>query len=394
MTVDDTHADRLNDAIDGLISGRDPDAVAGDLPDDLRPLVAAGDRLLRARRPAGTALRPGFVLALEDQLRTDLRLGRVRPARIGRVSVIARAAFVVLLGVTFLGLVAQRARPTDRLYGLRRAIEHAQVVFASGPAARSAREIDLGWRRLRDVETVIDAAPDDTARVRRVLGDLVSAFTNALEAADASADPHAVARARAEAAAAADALARAGAEAATSSPGNARLLALSVAALGTLAAREAPHYVSVAVDPRAQATPTAPAAVATAVDAPATGAPPPASQPTALAGAATRPAPAGVTPTPTVATPVAPTGAPTVIPTEVTHPRAPEATLVTPRPSATGTSHVDPVSPTPAAPPTRTPDRWPATTTPPPASPVVPTVVTPSDPPVPGPGSSPPPPSP
>jgi len=195
----------LNRAIDDLVAGAAPEDVLATLPADLRPLATAGARLAAARAVAVDGVRPAFVLALEEQLRTDLRLRNPRtapdggPARAPAETFVARLprlwlaraalAALALAGIFAVGRAAQGAHPGDPLYGVKRALESAALAFTVSTDGKAEAWLDIGWRRLQDVAWVVDAGPRPVpeARLRAALGDVASAYNLALAHAGRSA---------------------------------------------------------------------------------------------------------------------------------------------------------------------------------------------------------------
>ncbi|MFQ5460524.1 MAG: hypothetical protein ACE5EL_06990 [Anaerolineae bacterium] len=115
-------ADAVDRAVAALLSGAHRGDILAVLPAGVGRLLDAAVALREARLDAGGP-RPSFVLSLEDDLRTDLRL-QVRSrslARRGRRRALAGLAAAALL--TGLMLTAGQAVPGDRLYGLKRGVE-------------------------------------------------------------------------------------------------------------------------------------------------------------------------------------------------------------------------------------------------------------------------------
>lgn len=184
-------ADALNDAIDALLTGRDVGAL--DASDDLRPLLDEGRALLR-HRPPESAPRATFLLGLEAQLRTDLRLraagGRPRRRRMPG----AAALGLLLLGALLFGAMTM----PSGLEPLREAWDALDLVPSSGPDDRVRSLLDRGWRSLAAAE----AAGDDGrhAASGRALEAAVGRYRRALAAAeDPAVDPRVRSQAHAEA---------------------------------------------------------------------------------------------------------------------------------------------------------------------------------------------------
>lgn len=209
MRPDDQAADQLNAAIDALLDGSAPEEVRAGLPPDLRALADTGVRLVRARRPYGADVRPTFLLGLEEQLRTDFRLGSV-PARLtstpGSLVALLAAALLLLTGVVLLG--ATHAGPTDTLYGLKRRIEDVRLTLAWSPAAKAALCLDYGWRRVEETHTLLTPGRLANGRLHGVLDDLVDTYAAAFVYAGQVTDSEVERRAQFETGLAVDQLAQ------------------------------------------------------------------------------------------------------------------------------------------------------------------------------------------
>jgi len=194
LRSEDLSAEELHTAIGALHRGDAPEDVESRLPPDLRPLLAAAARLLNARRQAGDAPRPAFVLGLEEQLRTDLRL---RPAV--RRGLPLRTRLLALGGVLAGGLLfvgVHQARPGDALYDFKRGI---QAIALQTGGACCAAYLDLGWRRYEETKELVEAGNPDGDVLQGVLDDLTAAYTTALRLARNADDPRSSARVETEA---------------------------------------------------------------------------------------------------------------------------------------------------------------------------------------------------
>lgn len=355
-------ADALNDAIDALLAGRE--IVGHDAPDDLRPLLDEGRALLR-HRPPESAPSASFLLGLEAQLRTDLRL-RASSARPRRRSIPGAAALgLLLVGAWLLGAAGGAWSPVV-VEPLRTAWDELVLAVGSGPDARVRGLLDRGWRSLEAAE---DADRDGRhAAAERALESALGRYRRALAAAeDAAVDPRVRSQAHAEARLVAARLGRRahGLPVAERAPWIAARLALARLLVADLrivhlpadgASRTAPELdppEQGRVLPSPTATGTAPSAAPSA--------PPATVQPTREAW----PTPAATaSSTPPIVPPASPT-AEEPAPAPATAERARPPATATPMPTAepTGASN---------APATPTADRWP-TSTPRPVEPGAPT---------------------
>ncbi|MFN8424383.1 MAG: DUF5667 domain-containing protein [Candidatus Binatia bacterium] len=223
----DAEREALNAAADALLAGAAPDAVGARLPDDLRPLIGAAERLVR-RRSTGDAPRPGFVIGLGDQLRTDLRLALMQPADVPPSDVATAADVaggerppirrgwwaVALAGMLFGfagGIVVRSgvARPGDPLYGVKRGVESVQLRAADDALGRVGARLDQAWRRLGELQSMVRGGRWTEDQLQRLVNDLLVSYDEALAmAADVDGDARALRRARADADAAAGELNR------------------------------------------------------------------------------------------------------------------------------------------------------------------------------------------
>jgi hypothetical protein len=191
------NAEALNGAIDALLAGESRRAAGVGLPLDLEPLLDAGAHLRDLGASLAGGPSPGFVLGLEDQLRTDLRL-HLRPAA-GEPHRTWLAPVLLALGLLLAAvwLAAQGAVPGDALYVLKRGAEAPEVVLAPDPGARSRVYFRHGRRRLEEVGVLLSVR-HRAALLDDLLDDLVIAYSRGTTAAMASADPMVVVRARVE----------------------------------------------------------------------------------------------------------------------------------------------------------------------------------------------------
>lgn len=412
MSTDDPNVDRLNDALDALLKGAAPDEACAGLPAAFRPLAEAAARLT-ALRAAGDPS-PAFVLGLEDRLRADLRRAPAPPsddadpppaapaAPIGAPRRRILAWGLVLAAALGLGAAIERAAPRDDLYPVKRSLESARALLSVTAAGRAEAYLELGWRRLREIEDLMAAPAADAARLDGLLDDLATAYRLALAYAHQSGDDRVVFLAQSEARLAFDQIQRWAAVADARRARALRQVELVVrhpapvgreilAVTWSPAAPEQPparHGAAggpgavaalvplgvTAMAPPVVATPAAPEPTPPAAPSPAppTPAASPAVPPTAPPTAPT------VTAAPTAAPPVpSPTVAP---PPTAVPPPSPEPTARPgrPRPRPPTATAAPPPLPSPteepwltatAAPPRHTPDPWAVSPTPPPASP-------------------------
>lgn len=386
----------LSAAFEQLRAGRPEAEILRELPSSLHAAFRAGLELDAARGAAPGEPRASFVLGLEEQLRTDLRLAgagmgagaaRLDAAAAGR-RVGSRVALLLLalLLAGALGLygVAREAEPGSWLYPVKRAGEIVMLGAARSPEARAARHLDYGWRRLEEADSLlVTAARADEGAVRAVLDDLVSSYDAALRLAEGQGDRRAVARARADLEAASDRLGDLASELGPDRrpPILAARARLRLELVETRVVhlppppdpvrqvppprREAPTATA-GPAPTAIAEPPAPTKPATPVPtappvAPTSILPPP----SALPPTATPPPPEPTRPSepdPATATPRPPSPGPTPSPTPLIA-RPTEAATLTPAPSPTDAPN-EPATPTPVP----TQDRWPTATVPPTAT--------------------------
>jgi hypothetical protein len=317
-------AERLQRALDGHLDGRPGGDPAGDPSGDgeapidgsllrtARTLQAAADDDDRA--PSAS-----FVLALEEQLRTDLRLGltgqEAAPERgpahkgLGSLIVLALAA-AVLVGALW------GAGPMHPLYEVRLRVESAAWTLAGlfGFGDEGLAEFGQGRRLLADARVLVEGRSSD-GQLDRILRELPAMYSAGANAATRSLDQSAVMRAHIELQAAAAELARLGGGAA---PAEREIIEQTREALTRILSREQGPVAALRPDP-------------------------PAAPPTPV-------------PSPRAALP-------TEEPTSVPRATAPPPTATAPPPTREPATDVPPTSVTPAAtstratpPPTRVPD--------------------------------------
>lgn len=406
MSRDDPNVDRLNDALDAILAGAVPDEACAGLPDAFRPLAEAAARL--ATLHAAGHPSPTFVLGLEERLRADLRAGVPQPPPAGTPPAptdappgVARTAWAagprralavcfVLAGALGLGAAVERAAPRDDLYPLKRSLESARTLLSVTAAGRAEAYLELGWRRLREIEEIVAAPNADGARLDGLLDDLATAYRLALAYAHQSGDDRVVFLAQSEARLAYDQLQR---WAVRTDARRARALRQVELVVRDPAApgREILAVTWAPADPQAppaavgvsgpggvagiaplQVSVMAPPAVGT--QAPTASAPP--VEPTAPPPSVAPPTPAAPTVAPSPSLPPPPPLEPTAAATTTVMPPAPEPTARTGRPRPRPpTATLAPPLPSPteepwltatAAPPRHTPDPWAVSPTPPP----------------------------
>jgi hypothetical protein len=162
----------------------------------------AAGRMAHARRRSSEAVRPTFVLALEEQLRAGLRVLHGPAAASGRFSSLGRRAAAWLLGSVACAVLllagARGSAPGEPLYGLRRGMEDLGTALVLAPEQRSARDLELGWQRLEETRALLATERYDPDLLARMLADLAASYAGALSGSAEVADPRAAARARTE----------------------------------------------------------------------------------------------------------------------------------------------------------------------------------------------------
>jgi len=370
----------LHDALEALLADGGRDGRADVSAEEAR-LVETARWLWAAASAGAIAPRPTFVLGLEDQLRADRSLmGALTPAAPARRGATLRWSAVAALAVAVLGvglLATQRAQPGQLLFPLRRAAESGQTALFAAGDRLAMHWLELGRQRMDDLRQGLDGRAHV---VRSLIDDVVGAYTAAL-GASAQHDNDAVRRrVLDEAAAAARELDRLAAAAKDERPVVAvwladasRLLERRVA----LGDRGAGQFAQ-PVRPRGQqdAAPTPSATLASISAAPVRPVPP--GEP---GGGASTPGPTAVTApgatavlvpgaTAVVVTAEPGAGATALLTAEATpivNPVTEVPPTARPRTETPRVPWVEP-SATVVSQPSNTPDRWPETSTPPPAT--------------------------
>lgn len=170
----------LNQAVDALLAGL-PATAESEALTELRPLLDEGRALLR-HRPMPGAARATFMLGLEAQLLTDLRLR----APMGRVGSRLPARLVGLIGLVLVGAAllfqARAALPGSLTAPFAGAWEAVAVAVAPGQEARVRELLAQGWRYLGVAEAVV-RSPVALAARERALRASVERYQLALAAA-------------------------------------------------------------------------------------------------------------------------------------------------------------------------------------------------------------------
>jgi len=345
---------------------------SSDGPSQIRSQLAAAAALLHAR-DSGPGPRATFVLGLEEQLRTDLRLMPSAPAPTWRRLTRPRMAIAAVGAVTLAAVLLFAGYRVQQRFGLQ-----------PDPAPAGAQLLlEDGWRNLADVKAILAADTRDPVQLRNALDASIACFLGAMALADESADDALRARrhlaAEAELEAAAIELARL----ARGLPPEVRRPILD--ARRQLTVRLLDERVSwappgsAAVPPgSASPTPNVPPALV-----PLRPAEPPTEPPTSVAAPTQTPTPDGGSGSSPTATPVGgPTSteiaAPSATPTDDPPPSAPgpgpeptatpmiadPAPTATPLPTTSPSQTPVPGAVDPTATPTR--DSWPTATDPPP----------------------------
>jgi hypothetical protein len=201
-------ADALQRALEGRQPRTDPSAqalVPGELIATARALgaIESGDGL-----PS-----PTFVLGLEEQLRTDLRLGLTgvsapdqnpsHPSAGPSVRGVPRSVMILLaallIAATLLGAI-WHAGPYNPLYQARLRLDAMRWTIAGllGSGSDGGAEFEQGKRLLEDARAVVERPSSDGARLQRVLSRLPALYSVGSERATASPDGWPLMRARIE----------------------------------------------------------------------------------------------------------------------------------------------------------------------------------------------------
>ncbi|MCB9176636.1 MAG: hypothetical protein H6648_05690 [Caldilineae bacterium] len=209
----DAEADRqLQAALERLAAGEPLEDILEGMPEALRaPLRTAG--LLSAAAPrSGDLAGVGFVLGLEDQLRTDLRLRlagpQQAPAQPGRPiwmapRVVGLSLLLTILSGLLVATVASRALPGQPLDSLRRGAEALGQVWPRDRAGAAEQRLDSAWQRQLELSRRIEAGQGSAPSTERLLEALLTDYRQALRLAAESGDRRVALRADGEAEAAA-----------------------------------------------------------------------------------------------------------------------------------------------------------------------------------------------
>jgi hypothetical protein len=229
----DRHDDQLNEAVDALIEGASRDEVAALLPDDLGPLVEAADVLARSAQAGANGPRPSFVLGLEEQLRTDLRLRRPGLPRASLRNRFLRWVAALVVATMVMLVVVEQSNPDDLLYGVKQTIEESRVRLMGSAGTRVDQYLDSAWRLLADIRDMHESpsAEMTAAAWNAALDDLVEAYSSAANEAVVAGDPKLQRRVRSETDMAARELTRIAGEAERGGLERARLFRVSASAL-------------------------------------------------------------------------------------------------------------------------------------------------------------------
>ena len=333
-----TRSEALDRAFDALRDGAGSEDVLSRLPEDLRPLFAAARRLEHAGQ-APTAIGPSatFVLSLEEQLRTDMRLHVADlPSRLWsgwRIGVLVTALFVGAGALVLRGNDVGSFEPT--------ASERAPDTIDS-----ALRRLDEGWVGINTLRQDLRHSDPASSGLAERLGAITTAFEDALDATDGADDPRTVARVRADVEAAAAALA--GLAHGRSDAVRDEIIESRRALVVRLLKSRVGSLDPAPIEPP-------PIIVSTALPSPTEDLGPP--------GGPTEPVdpspplPTEPIPPPATATMVPPLSTEAPSPTSTPMPIAPDPPATT-RPRPTDPTP-DPPDPSPIVPPTETPDRWP-----------------------------------
>ena len=206
---------QLQAALERLAAGEPLEGILESLPADLRGQARTAGMLTAATQGRGDRPGVGFVLGLEDQLRTDLRMrmaGQVQaPAAPGRPSwsgsrTIALTLLLTILPGLLVATTASRALPGQPLYALRRGAETLGQAWPRDAAGAAERRLDLAWQRQLELSRLLEVGQGGPDSAERLLDELVAGYRQALRLAAESGDHRVALRADSEASAAADRL--------------------------------------------------------------------------------------------------------------------------------------------------------------------------------------------
>lgn len=148
----------LDEALDRLLAGEDPDAHVRIAP-LLQTAAAIQSVLTETVDPATQAAHLALLEAGTGAPRTEHTLRR----RIAVVGLAATMAFTLLSGVAF--AVSQEARPGEPLFGVKRAFERAGFAMHRGHGSRATFALKLVGRRLAELRAAAgNQAATDAAR--------------------------------------------------------------------------------------------------------------------------------------------------------------------------------------------------------------------------------------
>ncbi len=200
MPRDDRLAEELHQALEDLRAGRPLEAAAQNVTPELRPLLASAARLVQAAA-SRHGPRPSFVLGLEEQLRTDVRLRVGRPRRWTLRRLLLPAAAALLLGVAGVSRWVPEGWP-QVVAALRGSPEETRL------DSSVERELDAAWSRLEELGGLLRAGRGADPALASAVQDIVSRCARARQLARQVGSERLAARADAEAAAVATELER------------------------------------------------------------------------------------------------------------------------------------------------------------------------------------------
>jgi hypothetical protein len=188
----ETHAaERLQQALDEAARAGNGAAPA---PPELAGMLAVADRLRHAaasRSGMGGDPRPSFVLGLEEQLRTDLRLlpqpAAPAPPAWSGAALLLGATIVFAIGLVSLGRV-ERSLPGEALWPLRLGFEEARAAAATAPDPRAQLLLDSGWRHVQALERLVDAGEVPLDVLTALLRAATDRYGEALAVVDVATD--------------------------------------------------------------------------------------------------------------------------------------------------------------------------------------------------------------